>query len=490
MTESKGIDKGDPFLGQYQPEDLRVASEFLATWLPFLSRNLCRRCTRKLSDRIRSLDSEVNGTPDVEIASHDNCCGGDDNNSVESIREGEGIDSIGSRREEENGFSRPLPAPSTCGLLGPPPATEARSSWADMAQEDELAEEMEQPSHRVVDVNTATGELRVTKVEERPKLSREQREYIRFMNVEREKEFVCLERVNGKPVNILEGLELHKGIFSAAEQRRIVDDVYRLQQMGREGKLKARTYTAPKKWLKGKGRITIQFGCCYNYGVDKNGNPPGILQNELVDPLPSLFKVMIRRLIQWHVLPPTCVPDSCIVNIYEEGDCIPPHIDNHDFVRPFCTVSFLSECNILFGTNLKPVNAGEFEGSYSIPLPLGSVLVLNGNGADLAKHCVPSVPTKRISITFRKMDDAKRPSWFVPEPDLQHIEPLSYEEDKTEMLNSPASEPRTKRHPSGNRSKAGTRNYVEGASQSYPRYSNRSRQGPANNLRIKVNLRT
>ena len=47
------------------------------------------------------------------------------------------------------------------------------------------------------------------------------------------------------------------------------------------------------------------------------------------------------------------MPDSCIVNIYEEGDCIPSHIDNHDFVRPFCIVSFPSEYNIVFGSNMK-----------------------------------------------------------------------------------------------------------------------------------------
>lgn len=104
---------------------------------------------------------------------------------------------------------------------------------------------------------------------------------------------------------------------------------------------------------------------------DKNGNPPGILQNDVVDPIPPLFKVIIRRLVKWHVLPPTCVPDSCIVNIYDKGDCIPPHVDNHDFLRPFCTVSFLSECDILFGTNLKVIGAGEFEGSFAIPLPVG-----------------------------------------------------------------------------------------------------------------------
>jgi mRNA N6-methyladenine demethylase len=86
---------------------------------------------------------------------------------------------------------------------------------------------------------------------------------------------------------------------------------------------------------------------------------------------------MVKRLVRWNVLPATCVPDSCIVNIYEPEDCIPPHIDSHDFVRPFCTVSFLSECNILFGTTLKVAAPGEFIGSYAIPLPVGYVAYLD-----------------------------------------------------------------------------------------------------------------
>ena len=84
-----------------------------------------------------------------------------------------------------------------------------------------------------------------------------------------------------------------------------------------------------------------------------------------------------------------------------------------------------------------------------------SVLILNGNGADVAKHCVPAVPTKRfliypartesknlctfsisiislfnflvycrISITFRKMDDSKLPYKFSPDPELMGIKPV------------------------------------------------------------------
>ena len=42
-----------------------------------------------------------------------------------------------------------------------------------------------------------------------------------------------------------------------------------------------------------------------------------------------------------------------------------------------------------------------------MPLPVGSVLVLDGNGANVAKHCVPAVHSDRVSITFRRIDGRK-----------------------------------------------------------------------------------
>ncbi|XP_028244316.1 RNA demethylase ALKBH9B-like isoform X3 [Glycine soja] len=231
-------------------------------------------------------------------------------------------------------------------------------------------------------------------------LSEEEKEQIRYSQVHCKKDFTFVERVNRRYVNVLRGLELHTGVFNAVEQRKIVEWIYRLQWRGQQGKLKDRTYSEPRKWMRGKGRVTIQFGCCYNYAVDKNGSPPGIMRDEEVDPLPPVFKQMIKRMVRWNIIPSTCIPDSCIVNIYEEGDCIPPHIDHHDFVRPFYTVSFLNECKILFGSNLQVVCPGEFAGPVSIPLPVGSVFVLNGNGADIAKHCIPSVSSKRCLTVF------------------------------------------------------------------------------------------
>lgn len=72
-------------------------------------------------------------------------------------------------------------------------------------------------------------------------------------------------------------------------------------------------------------------------------------------------------------------PDSAIVNIYEVDDCIPPHIDHHDFSRPFCTISLLSEEEIMFGSRLVPESAGVFHGVNDahrlVKLPTGKPLL-------------------------------------------------------------------------------------------------------------------
>ncbi|CAN6191459.1 unnamed protein product [Urochloa humidicola] len=395
----------------YTAEELAIAGEFLTTWLPFLSEGLCPSCVSSLRSRVDSLLPREESPPTPTLR-------------IDQI-EPSGWDSDPAPQKqpplEPTGWDSDPPPPPPPQQPAPAPAEKPKMSWADMAQEDELAAAAEEDAAAAAaDDGEEGGEVGRPKVQ----LTREQREQRRFKNVVRKKDFICLERVHGRLVNILAGLELHSNVFSSAEQRRIVECVYDLQERGRRGELGDRTYTEPQKWMRGKGRVTIQFGCCYNYATDKNGNPPGIIRTIVSDPMPDLFKTMIKRLVRWQVLPTSCVPDSCIVNIYEPADCIPPHIDSHDFVRPFCTVSFLSECNILFGTNLKSPAPGEFTGSIAIPLPVGSVLVLNGNGADVAKHCVPAVPTKRISITFRKMDPAKRPFKFKDDPELLNLTPL------------------------------------------------------------------
>ncbi|XWS42162.1 hypothetical protein CRYUN_Cryun17cG0144400 [Craigia yunnanensis] len=262
-----------------------------------------------------AIPSTPNNTESQELNEncHDNC----DANSIGSLKDEGDTNLLGSWKDEAIGLSEPVGEASTSGgVASGSPLVQTPVpplSGADMAQEDELEEEQQQSesSKQIVNFTASTGELRISK----------------------------------------DIIYIHCGIYSTEC-----------------------TFTAPQKWMRGKGLVTIQFGCCYNYAMDKNGNPPGILQNEVVDPISYLFKV---------------------------------------------------------------VGPGEFSGSIAIPLPVGSVLVLNGNGADIAKHYVPAVPTKRISITFSRMDELKLPIGYSPEPDLQGIEPLSYDEEKPKRLNSP-----------------------------------------------------
>jgi hypothetical protein len=77
--------------------------------------------------------------------------------------------------------------------------------------------------------------------------------------------FEHYERVDGSSsmVNVLEGLALHYEVVSAGDQRHLFKFVQRLKELGAAGELTGRTYTAPSKWRRGNGRITVQLGCCY-----------------------------------------------------------------------------------------------------------------------------------------------------------------------------------------------------------------------------------
>ncbi|KAF8412053.1 hypothetical protein HHK36_000006 [Tetracentron sinense] len=77
------------------------------------------------------------------------------------------------------------------------------------------------------------------KVRQKLVLSRDQKEYIPFMNVQRKKYCICLERIKGKIVNVLDGLELHTGVVSARGHNRIVDFIHDHQEMRRKGDVKA-----------------------------------------------------------------------------------------------------------------------------------------------------------------------------------------------------------------------------------------------------------
>ena len=67
-----------------------------------------------------------------------------------------------------------------------------------------------------------------------------------------------------REVNVAEGLELHLNVLSPEEEAGVVAEIESWIEAGKAGELRGRTFSAPKKWMPGKGRVTIQFGCCYN----------------------------------------------------------------------------------------------------------------------------------------------------------------------------------------------------------------------------------
>ncbi|KAG6491301.1 hypothetical protein ZIOFF_052639 [Zingiber officinale] len=106
--------------------------------------------------------------------------------------------------------------------------------------------------------------------------------------VKRKKDFQKMEKVHGRLVNILEGLGLHAGVFSPAEQKQIVDCIYVLQKKGRNGELRERTYSEPRKWSSSDNnsvRLLLQLRSGNFTALDKKGNSPGIIRDEQVDPI-------------------------------------------------------------------------------------------------------------------------------------------------------------------------------------------------------------
>ncbi|KAK3131551.1 hypothetical protein QOZ80_6AG0507940 [Eleusine coracana subsp. coracana] len=223
-STSAAGDGADPMalVQGYNDEELAIAGEFLTTWLPFLSAGLCPSCVSSLRARVDSLlpRAEEAKTPQLGI------------DQIEPSGWESDLAPPQHLAFEPSGWdSDPAPPPQQ---QQPPPAEKPKMSWADMAQEDELAAAAEEEmTAAAADDGEEANEVGKQKVQ----LSRDQREQRRYRNLVRKKDFICLERVRGRLVNILEGLELHTGVFSSAEQRRIVECVYDLQEKGKRGEL-------------------------------------------------------------------------------------------------------------------------------------------------------------------------------------------------------------------------------------------------------------
>ncbi|ESQ39453.1 hypothetical protein EUTSA_v10001455mg [Eutrema salsugineum] len=207
------------------------------------------------------------------------------------------------------------------------------------------------------------------------------------------KRFSAKEHVRGHTTNVVKGLKLYQHVFSATQLSKLSDYVNGLREAGRNHELPGETFVLFNKNSKGTKRELIQLGFpIFGNTTDQHS----------VAPIPILLQSVIDHLLQWRLIPDYKRPNGCVINFFDEEEHSqpfqkPPHVD-----QPISTL-VLSDSTMVFGHRLGVDNDGNFRGSLTLPLKQGSLLVMRGNSADMARHVMCPSPTKRVAITFFKL---------------------------------------------------------------------------------------
>jgi len=213
-------------------------------------------------------------------------------------------------------------------------------------------------------------------------------------------------------VDVLEGLVLHQEVIDEQFENDLIAFVQRQCEKGRKGALKKPTYLrASGARSQGNQREAIMYGGFFDF----NRARPG--KRGLVPPFPPILERLVAHLVDNHYLPAEVRPDSCIINQYNAGDCIPPHVDHSSYYRPISTLSLLGEEPMLVGSRFRTVKSCNWVPicGKSVSLARRSLLVLGGNSGNTAKHCISACKGQRISITLRKQPP---PDWKPDESEL------------------------------------------------------------------------
>ncbi|XP_019428883.1 PREDICTED: uncharacterized protein LOC109336627 [Lupinus angustifolius] len=206
------------------------------------------------------------------------------------------------------------------------------------------------------------------------------------------KGFTAKESIKGHMVNVVKGLKLYEDIFTDSELYKLTEFVNELHTAGQNGELSGETFILFNKQMKGNKRELIQLGVPI-FGQIKEDTKTNI------EPIPALLERVIDHLIQWQLVPQYKRPNGCIINFFEEGEFSqpflkPPHLD-----QPLSTL-LLSESTMAFGRILTSENDGNYKGQLMLSLKKGSLVVMRGNSADMARHVMCPSPNRRVSITF------------------------------------------------------------------------------------------
>ncbi|XP_039043924.1 RNA demethylase ALKBH10B-like [Hibiscus syriacus] len=218
------------------------------------------------------------------------------------------------------------------------------------------------------------------------------------------KTFVGNEVFDGNMVNVVDGLKLYEELFDEEEVLNLVSLVNDLRAAGGRAQFQGQTDVALKKPIKEHSRETIQLGFPIADSPLDDETAAGTSKDRRMEAIPTLLQDVIERLVDLQVM--TAKPNSCIVDVYNEGDHLLPRMWPPWFGKPVCLL-FLTECNITFGRVIAVDHPGDFQGSLKLSLSPGSLLVMEGKSACFAKHALPSVRKQRILVTFTKYQPRK-----------------------------------------------------------------------------------
>ncbi|XP_047094213.1 RNA demethylase ALKBH10B-like isoform X1 [Lolium rigidum] len=207
-----------------------------------------------------------------------------------------------------------------------------------------------------------------------------------------QKGFMAKESVKGHMVNVVKGLKIYEDVFTTSELVKVADFINGIRQAGRNGELSGETFIFFNKQIKGNKREIIQLGVpLFQHTTEES--------NCHIEPIPVVLQAVIDHLVLWRLIPESRKPNSVIINFFDEDEHSqpyfkPPHLDN-----PISTL-LLSETSMAFGRSLVTDNNGNYKGPLTLSLKHGSLLVMRGNSADMARHVVCPSSNRRVSITF------------------------------------------------------------------------------------------
>ncbi|KAJ8549070.1 hypothetical protein K7X08_032777 [Anisodus acutangulus] len=212
------------------------------------------------------------------------------------------------------------------------------------------------------------------------------------------KGFVSKEPVKGHMVNVVRGLKLFEDVFTQNELSKLDDLVNELRVAGQNGELSGDTFILYNQQVKGSKRELIQLGAPTFGHVKEDAT----CQKSHNEPIPALLEGVIDHLIQWHLISESRRPNSCIINFFDEGEYSQPFLKPPHLEQPVSTL-VLADSMMAFGRTLVCDSVGNYKGSLMLSLKEGSLLVMRGNSADMARHAMCSSPNKRVTITFFKV---------------------------------------------------------------------------------------